>query len=114
MTEVRPEGQESIESLIKRFNRKVIASGVIKECRNRQAYEKPSDVKRKEKLLAKSKIRKYQSKMEKVVQFENENKFRKNRTSRNDAPQPKQELMRDPDRVKILIAPLVKEEVPNS
>lgn len=104
MTEVRPEGNESIESLIKRFNRKVIASGVIKECRARQAFEKPSDKKRKEKLLAKSKIRKYQSKMEKVIQFENENKFRKNKTGRRD-PQQKQELMRDPDRVKIIIEP---------
>jgi len=82
MTEVRPERDESIESLIKRFTKKVIAAGIIKEVRDRQYFKKPSDIKRAERLEAKSKIRKFQWKMEKVIQFENENKFRKKKTDR--------------------------------
>lgn len=106
MTEVRPERpDESIESLIKRFNRKVIAAGIIKEARARQEYVKPSDKKRKERLLAKSKIRKYQAKMEKIIQFENENKFRKNK-KRQDARQDQGPLSTpSTPREKIVIAP---------
>lgn len=104
MTEVRPERDESIESLIKRFTKKVTAAGIIKEVRDRQYFKKPSDVKRAERLEAKSKIRKYQWKMEKVIQFENENKFRKKRTDRrpqneDPAPQPPQQVSAEPGRV---------------
>jgi ribosomal protein S21 len=115
MTEVRPDRpDESIESLIKRFNRKVIAAGIIKECRARQEYVKPSDKKRKERLLAKSKIRKYQAKMEKIIQFENENKFRKNKkrqdTRQDQAPQSTSSTPRE----KIIIAPRQPDPAPES
>ena len=43
---------ESFESLLKRFNRRVQQSGILSEVRRREYYEKPS-VKRKRKGAAK-------------------------------------------------------------
>jgi small subunit ribosomal protein S21 len=45
-------GNESFESLIKRFNRKVQQEGILSEVRRREYYEKPS-IKRKKKGAAK-------------------------------------------------------------
>ena len=52
MTQVVIQDNESFESLLKRFNRRVQQSGVLSELRRREHYEKPS-VKRKRKEAAK-------------------------------------------------------------
>ena len=52
MAEVRVEQNESFESLLKRFNRKVQQDGILSETRRREFYEKPS-IKRKRKEAAK-------------------------------------------------------------
>ena len=43
---------ENIERALKKFKRKFEKTGVVKELRNRQAYTKPSIVKRQQKLKA--------------------------------------------------------------
>jgi len=52
VAEVVAQGNESFESLLKRFNRKVQQGGILAEARRREHYEKPS-VKRKRKGAAK-------------------------------------------------------------
>ena len=52
MTDVVAGENESFESLLKRFTKKVQQSGVLSEVRRREHYEKPS-VKRKRKEAAK-------------------------------------------------------------
>ena len=51
MAEVVVGENESFESLLKRFNRKVQQYGILSELRRREHYEKPS-VKRKRKRAA--------------------------------------------------------------
>ena len=48
MAEVMASGNESFESLLKRFNKKVQQTGILSELRRREHYEKPS-VRRKRK-----------------------------------------------------------------
>ena len=43
---------ENIERALKKFKRKFEKTGVVKELRNRQAFTKPSIVKRQQKLKA--------------------------------------------------------------
>ena len=43
---------ENIERAIKKFKRKFEKTGVVKELRSRQAFEKPSVTKRQQKLKA--------------------------------------------------------------
>ena len=52
MTGVVAGDNESFESLLKRFNKRVQQSGVLSEIRHREYFEKPS-VKRKRKEAAK-------------------------------------------------------------
>ena len=52
MAEVTAGDEESFDSLLKRFNRKVQQDGILAELRRREHYEKPS-VKRKRKKAAK-------------------------------------------------------------
>ncbi|MFC1911992.1 30S ribosomal protein S21 [Chloroflexota bacterium] len=52
MAEVKAGDNESFESLLKRFNKKVQQTGVLSELRRRKHYEKPS-VRRKRKKEAK-------------------------------------------------------------
>ncbi len=52
MANVVAGGNESFESLLKRFNKKVQHTGILSEVRRREHYEKPS-VKRKRKEAAK-------------------------------------------------------------
>ena len=52
MAEVVAGHNESFESLLKRFNRKVQQHGILAETRRREFYEKPS-IKRKRKEAAK-------------------------------------------------------------
>jgi small subunit ribosomal protein S21 len=49
---VRASGDESFESLLRRFNKKVQQEGILSEMRRREFYEKPS-LKRKRKEAAK-------------------------------------------------------------
>ncbi|HXG30550.1 MAG TPA: 30S ribosomal protein S21 [Thermodesulfobacteriota bacterium] len=49
-SDIRPyNDQESIDSLIKRFNRMVEKEGIIHEYKKREFYEKPSERRRKRK-----------------------------------------------------------------
>ena len=43
---------ENIEKALKKFKRKLEKTGVVKELRNRQAFEKPSVAKRKQTMRA--------------------------------------------------------------
>ena len=43
---------ENIEQALKKFKRKFEKTGVVKELRNRQAFEKPSVAKRKQTMRA--------------------------------------------------------------
>ncbi len=52
MTGVTAGDNESFESLLKRFNKRVQQSGILSEIRHREYFEKPS-VKRKRKEAAK-------------------------------------------------------------
>jgi small subunit ribosomal protein S21 len=52
---------ESIERALKRYKRKVFATGVIKELRNRKTYTKPSVQRRNEVLGAKYRLKKFGS-----------------------------------------------------
>jgi len=52
VTDVKAGGNESFESLLKRFNKKVQQTGILSETRRREHYEKPS-IKRKRKAAAK-------------------------------------------------------------
>lgn len=52
MAEVTGGNEESFDSLLKRFNRKVQQDGILAELRRREHYEKPS-IKRKRKKAAK-------------------------------------------------------------
>lgn len=52
MTNVVAGNNESFESLLKRFTRKVQQDGILSEVRHREYFEKPS-VKRKRKAAAK-------------------------------------------------------------
>ena len=51
MTNVRMGDNESFESLLRRFSRKVQQDGILREVRHREYFEKPS-VKRKRKAAA--------------------------------------------------------------
>ena len=52
LAEVTAGDEESFDSLLKRFNRKVQQDGILSELRRREHYEKPS-IKRKRKKAAK-------------------------------------------------------------
>lgn len=51
MAEVKASENESFDSLLKRFNRRVQQDGILSELRRREHYEKPS-VRRKRKRAA--------------------------------------------------------------
>ncbi len=52
MAEVKAGSEESFDSLLKRFNKKVQQSGILSELRRHEHFEKPS-IKRKRKKAAK-------------------------------------------------------------
>jgi len=52
LVEVTAGSEESFDSLLKRFNRRVQQDGILAELRRREHYEKPS-VRRKRKMAAK-------------------------------------------------------------
>ena len=47
MSEVEVRKDESFESALRRFKKKIEQEGILKEVRNRKHYEKPSERKRK-------------------------------------------------------------------
>ncbi|MCL0057162.1 30S ribosomal protein S21 [Dehalococcoidia bacterium] len=55
MTDVRIDGNESLESALRRFNRKVQQEGILSEYRRRQYFEKPSVVRKKKRATKKRK-----------------------------------------------------------
>lgn len=54
---ITPKGDESVESLLRRFNREVMRAGIIKRMKELEHYEKPS-VKRKREREERRKMRK--------------------------------------------------------
>ena len=51
--------RESIEQAVRRFRKLVERSGLKKEMRRRQFYEKPSEIKRRARLRAERRARRY-------------------------------------------------------
>ena len=51
MSEIKVRENETFESALRRFNKKIKQNGVLSEVRRREHYEKPS-VKRKKKIAA--------------------------------------------------------------
>ncbi len=58
MTHVTGDRDESFESLLKRFNKKVQQDRVLSEVRRRRFYEKPSVLRKKKKAAKRRKSRK--------------------------------------------------------
>jgi small subunit ribosomal protein S21 len=50
MIRITKRQNESIDNLLKRFNAAVTAEGILKECKERSRYEKPSVEKRRKRL----------------------------------------------------------------
>ncbi|MCL5411944.1 MAG: 30S ribosomal protein S21 [Patescibacteria group bacterium] len=48
MTMVRAQEGESVDVLIRKFNKKVQADGILTELRKREFYEKPSVIRKRE------------------------------------------------------------------
>lgn len=57
MAIVRANEGESVESLIRKFNKKVQQEGILTEMRRREFYEKPAETRKKAKQAAQRKIR---------------------------------------------------------
>ena len=57
MTQVTLGENESFESLLHRFNRKVQLDGILTEIRRREAYEKPSVRRKRKEAVKKRKSR---------------------------------------------------------
>lgn len=57
MTLMRLRDRESIQEAVRRFRKLVERSGIKKEMRRRQFYEKPSEVKRRARLRAERRAR---------------------------------------------------------
>jgi small subunit ribosomal protein S21 len=112
MTEIRIKADESFEAALKKFMKKCTEDGIIQEVKRRQAFEKPSDVKRKNKAVIKARQRKEKKKMDEYLQYLSENKFppRKKRPQ-NGKPVEKKSY----DRPKVQQKPIVQktpEKVP--
>ena len=57
MTQVQVKQNESIDSALRRFKKQLQQAGVLKEAREHEHYEKPSDKKRKAEAARKRKMR---------------------------------------------------------
>lgn len=55
MTQVQVRPNESLESALKRFKKQIQQTGVLKEAREHEHYEKPSDKRRKAAAAARRK-----------------------------------------------------------
>lgn len=58
MSEVYVGDSESIDSALKRFNKRVQAEGILTEARRHEYYEKPSERRKKKEAARKRKLRK--------------------------------------------------------
>lgn len=58
MSEVYVGDTESIDSALKRFNKRVQAEGILTEARRHEYYEKPSERRKKKEAARKRKLRK--------------------------------------------------------
>jgi small subunit ribosomal protein S21 len=58
---------ESIDSMLKRFKKKVVKSEILKEYRDKSEYLKPSEAKRKKRMDARRRAAKEQLKQEKQI-----------------------------------------------
>ena len=57
MTKVEAKEGESVDVLIRKFNKKVLSEGILNELKNREYYEKPSVVRKREKQSRERKSR---------------------------------------------------------
>ncbi len=55
MAEITIDGNESLESALRRFNKKVQNDGILSEYRRRQYFEKPSVMRKKKRATKKRK-----------------------------------------------------------
>ena len=58
MTQVEVKKDESFESALRRFKKKIEQEGILREVRDRKHYEKPSDKKRKAEAARVRKLKK--------------------------------------------------------
>ena len=58
LVEIRVNDSESLDSALKRFNRKVQSDGILTESRQNEYYEKPSEKRKKKESQRIRKIRK--------------------------------------------------------
>lgn len=58
VVEIRVNDSESLDSALKRFNRKVQSDGILTESRQNEYYEKPSEKRKKKEASRIRKIRK--------------------------------------------------------
>ena len=59
MTDVVASENESFESLLKRFSKKVQQAGILSETRRREHYEKPSDKRKRKAAKRRRSIRSF-------------------------------------------------------
>jgi small subunit ribosomal protein S21 len=64
--EVYPKENESVDSLIRRFRKKVNNSGILKDARKKEFFEKPSTIRRRKKSESTIRCRIETSKKEKL------------------------------------------------
>ncbi len=57
MAVVKASEGESVESLIRKFNKKVQQEGILTELRRREFYEKPAETRKKQKAAVERKIK---------------------------------------------------------
>ena len=67
MVFVKARPGEDVESMLRRFKRKMDSSGILAECRKREYFEKPSVAKRKKSEAARKKEAKRQRKLSRRV-----------------------------------------------
>ena len=46
MTKIKVRNNESLEQALRRFNREVLRAGILQELRDREHYQKPSELRR--------------------------------------------------------------------
>ena len=57
MTQIQVRPNESLDSALKRFKKQLQQTGILKEAREHEYYEKPSDKKRKAEAAARRKMK---------------------------------------------------------
>ena len=67
LTQIQVRPNESLDSALKRFKKQLQQTGILKEAREHEHYEKPSDKKRKAEAAAKRKRIRNEEKREGVI-----------------------------------------------